>query len=416
MKIYVLLPMFAFITHNLNAQLRIDNGLQWVNSGAVVITVDNLDLVNDGTFSSGGSLVKFSGNTNTNISGSASINFNEIQIAKAVNNKLLLLKNTSVQNRVIFTSGLLDLNQHNLDLAATAYLDNESALSRIIGPAGGEVTINPILNAPVQNNPGNLGAILTSQANMGAVLIKRGHKAQSGNGLVTSINRYFDIAPANNSGLNATLLYQYFDTELNSQTENSLDLYRSIDGGINWTNQGFTTRDINLNYVEKTGINDFSRWTLSSGTALPQPDYTPINTFQGLNFPAAGYQRDFIISLVNINNMPSLANPVTPLEFRVIKSVSFSFSFNPAAVLINGTAVQNSDWIIDNSNASYVRFMLKNTASIPSNGYSAVGLTITRNQNVASNTTGNITVVIVNTSGGDSNNGNNTVVTQVVAL
>lgn len=39
---------------------------------------------------------------------------------------------------------------------------------------------------------------------------------------------------------------------------------------INWTIQGFTSLDIAVNYVEKTGIPDFSRWTISSpGNALP---------------------------------------------------------------------------------------------------------------------------------------------------
>ena len=38
----------------------------------------------------------------------------------------------------------------------------------------------------------------------------------------------------------------------------------------NWTEQGFTSRNTSANYVEKTGIADFSRWTLSTpGNALP---------------------------------------------------------------------------------------------------------------------------------------------------
>jgi len=70
--------------------------------------------------------------------------------------------------------------------------------------------------------------------------------------------------------LDAILRYYYFDAELNVQPENSLAMYRSVDAGLNWTSQNFGLRDAVTNYVENTGINSFSRWTLSAGSgALP---------------------------------------------------------------------------------------------------------------------------------------------------
>jgi hypothetical protein len=66
-------------------------------------------------------------------------------------------------------------------------------------------------------NPGNLGAFITSAANVGVVTIRRGHVSQSGAGLASSINRYYSITAENNTNLNATLRLKYFDAELNGQ-------------------------------------------------------------------------------------------------------------------------------------------------------------------------------------------------------
>lgn len=149
-------------------------------------------------------------------------------------------------------------------------LTGESETARITGTTGGQVLFTTTLNAPTSINPGNLGAIISSSQNLGTVIIKRGHQSQTnGGGNGSSIFRYYDITPANNSGLNATLRFQYFDTELNSLNENSLILWRSTNN-VHWAPQGFTTRNTSTNYVEKTTIDAFSRWTLTPvGNPLP---------------------------------------------------------------------------------------------------------------------------------------------------
>jgi len=81
--------------------------------------------------------------------------------------------------------------------------------------------------------------------------------------MATSIGRFYDIAPANNTGLNATLRLSYFDTELNGIAEVGLGLFKSEDG-INWTDIGSTTKDTTANFVEKTGLDSLSKWTLST--------------------------------------------------------------------------------------------------------------------------------------------------------
>lgn len=272
MKKYFLLYKILFLSLPAFAQLTISPGAQWVNNGAVTINLNDLDYINNGTFVTGNSVMKFSGTNPNNIGGNSSLAFYHLEIAKT-GNKVSLLTDVSINNKVTFTSGLLDLNQKNLVLAASAILNNEKETSRIIGPNGGEVLITVNLNAPNAVNPGNLGAVITSGANLGTITIKRGHVLQNGAGLNTSIQRYFTIISQNNAGLNATLRNYYFDNELNGQNENSLVIYQTTDNGINWSNLSMNSRNTVQNYVEKTGIGNFAKLTLANDT-LPSSSVT----------------------------------------------------------------------------------------------------------------------------------------------
>ncbi len=268
MKKYIFLIILFSISNLSFSQLTITAGAQWVSDGSPQIVLNNIDFINNGTMLPGGSNVKFIGNNNNVIGGNTATNFFELEVGKMGGNKVLLNNNIEILKRVLFTSGLIDLNQFNITLSETAYLDNESEASRITGLSGGEVIITIPMNAPAGNNAGNMGAVITSLSDLGSVSIKRGHKNQSGTGMINSIHRYFDISPSNNVALNATFRYNYFDAEMNGQTENSLAMFRSIDAGLNWSSQNFGIRDAVANYVENTGINSFSRWALSSATGV----------------------------------------------------------------------------------------------------------------------------------------------------
>lgn len=252
--------------------LKIDPGAVLKTTGGVTVTLHDINLVNDGTInqSAGEGIFRFSGTANNTISGVNALLFDILQIAKTGVAKISLQQNIAIGSGITFTSGLIDLNNNNIFLQPAALLNGESETSRIIGPVGGYVEITNTLNAPSAINAGNLGAIITSGTNLGATTIRRGHLSQTnGTGAGNSIHRYYDISPANNTGLNATLRFQYFDAELNGLAENILLLWKSVNT-TSWNNEGFTTRDDINNYVEKTGITDFSRWTLSSpGNPLP---------------------------------------------------------------------------------------------------------------------------------------------------
>jgi len=264
MKKFLLLYKILFVSLPTFAQLTISPGAQWMTNGNVSVVINNMDLVNNGSFSSGSGSIKFTGNQNSTITGSNTTAFSILEVAKNNGTKIILGKNIGVNFSINFISGLLDLNNNNILLDPSAYLAGESEATRIIGSNGGFVEITQNLNAPFASNPGNLGASITSAANLGSVVLRRGHMPQTGVGLSNSIQRYYSITPQNNTSLNATLRLKYFETELNGQNENIAVLFQSGDNGATWSNLSQTARNTNANYVETTGLANLSLHTLAN--------------------------------------------------------------------------------------------------------------------------------------------------------
>lgn len=270
MKKYLIIVLLSLTGVKALAQLTIGSGAQWVTSGNAKLVMQNINLVNNGTFTAGTGNVKFTGSQSGSIGGSSAITFYQLEIAKNSGIQLSLTNNISIGSNLSFTNGLLNLNQKNITLNNGAILSNENENSRIIGSTGGEVIYTTILNAPSSANPGNLGAFITSGSNLGTVTIRRGQMIQSGSGLSNSIARYYTITPQNNNGLNATVRFSYFDAENNGLDENSFVLYQSNDNGTSWNNLSQTTRNTSSNYVEKTGIGSLSRFALGADVVVPQ--------------------------------------------------------------------------------------------------------------------------------------------------
>jgi hypothetical protein len=239
------------------------------NTGAQVmvsdcyLVLDNLDLVNNGVFTHTAGTVKFTGNNNTSIAGTTVPQFNAIELNKP-GASLQLQTGITVNDQILFTNGLLNLNNNNITLASTAYLNGENENSRITGITGGYVQITSLLNAPSAVNPGNLGIVITSAANMGSTVIRRGHVSQTnGASMGNSIFRYYDVLPANNTSLQATIGIDYFDAELNGLGESMLTVFKSPNT-TTWSNLGYNSRNATSNFADQINIPDMARFTLSS--------------------------------------------------------------------------------------------------------------------------------------------------------
>lgn len=266
----LLLVLFKSMDSYSQNAVTITGGASLNMSGNVTLTLEDFDLENNGTINlaAGSGRIVFRGSANNRIRGNGITGLDQLEIAKAANAKLLLEKNMEVRSGIWFTSGQLDLNNRNIVLFGNAALFNESETSFLTGTSGGYIEISRNLNN-VAVNPGNLGAMITTSQNAGLTIIRRGHLVQTVGAGLSSIQRYYDIIPENNSALSAQLRFYYRDAELNGSNEAQLDLQRSTDN-INWTNRGASNRNATLNYVELNNISQFSRWTLAAvGSPLP---------------------------------------------------------------------------------------------------------------------------------------------------
>ena len=197
------------------SQLIVGTGAIWIVTGNPSIVLQDINLVNDGLINGGLGSFRLVGFQNSALSGNATPLFNILEISKTNSAKVFLNRNINVSGSINFVSGQLDMNGSNIFLASTAFINNETELNRITGANGGYVQLIQTISSPNMHNPGNLGAFITSTANLGSVTIRRYHTAESGASLTGGINRYYSITATNNSNLNATLRLKYFDSEVN---------------------------------------------------------------------------------------------------------------------------------------------------------------------------------------------------------
>ena len=267
-KFIVLVSLLCY--YATSAQLTLTPGAQLSVLSDTRLTLENTDLINNGNLLLAATApVSFTGDATSFISGDQAVRFFNLEINKSRAQSVSLQRIISVGSGVFLTSGFLNLNGFDLDLETTGHLDGEREDSRIIGANGGNVIFSVNLNSPTNSNPANLGVFITTGQDLGNVIIKRGHQSQENNGAGPTILRYYDILPANNTNLNATLRFNYLDAELAGLVENSLVLLKNLSPNV-WTNLEFTSKDASANFVEKTGISSFGRFTLSAPDfALP---------------------------------------------------------------------------------------------------------------------------------------------------
>lgn len=252
-----------------HGQLNVGPGVTLKTVSGAFINLHNMDFKATGAVNQGvgAGTYLFSGNSDNQLNGTGINTIDRLIIAKTAGHKVTLNQNHLIGSLLEFHSGYLDINNSLLQIKPGATISGESDLTGIISSGNGYAYTTTTLNAPVAVNPGNLGAVITSSANLGETTIRRRHMQPtlpSGN---TAIRRSYEIYATNNYGLDATLRVYYRDDELNGLTENQLTLWRYSSV---WANYGHTTRNTTENYVEKTGIDAFSTWTLAHpNSALP---------------------------------------------------------------------------------------------------------------------------------------------------
>jgi hypothetical protein len=270
----MLFTPLVFLHRDVQAQgLYVQSGASLVATGTPQIVINDAGFHQEGTFTPALSTVKFTGSQAISpISGSGGVTFNHLTIDKSAGD-VQLDNNILVPGNLNMVSRNIELNGNDLMLGTTGTIVGESPASYITGVTGGTVVRTATLNAPASVNPGNIGVGITTAANLGNTQITRGHVQQTGVSTGISIARYFDIVPApgNNTGLNATLEFHYFDHELAGLTEDNLQMaVKSTPMGW-WFMIGVDGLDMANNVLTKGGIDTFSRHTLTDSVNNPLP-------------------------------------------------------------------------------------------------------------------------------------------------
>jgi hypothetical protein len=247
--------------------LRVDAGTHLVNQGGVVL--ENTGLVNNGVVgytNTAGFILK--GNNNQAISGTGSTSFYSLQLSKQNNSIVTLQKNISVAGPLLMSSGLLDMTDRSIQLIyPNGAVQDEKESSRIYSTGTGEIYISLPLANPSGIMPGNLGAALTSNLDLGVTTIRRGHQVQADAQGRENIKRYFKIE-SNVADPQLTLTLTYFDMELNGMNESSLVMIRKTNG--NWQELLPANPPMN-NSVTRTGITSLGMFSLTGAAASVLP-------------------------------------------------------------------------------------------------------------------------------------------------
>lgn len=244
--------------------ILITPGAHMVVNGNVKLVLHNAGITTNGNFTAGHSTLILSGENSAQswIGGSTAASFHQIVVNRMAD--VMLKGNISVNDTLKMIKGDLQLNRYALDL--NGYITGENNLSSVTGINGGVMRVTTKLRAPHEVNPGNIGVEITTLSNPGTTVIERRHERQTLLNGGQSIQRYFQIRPATNSNLNATLRFFYLDKELAGIDEAAISLWKGADLGNYWLYDGGDSVNKKANYIVKTGIGHFTRYTVGVET------------------------------------------------------------------------------------------------------------------------------------------------------
>ena len=243
-------------------------------TGEVSLTFNDVSIVNNGDISFldlESKTIAIYGNSdfeNHSFSGQ-----NIIPITNFLMNKpgrgLSLKTDLAVFGEAIFNGGLLVLEDgaaFRIDqslIAGSGLIESEN--SRITGENGSIITFME-LDAPSAVNPGNLGVAISSTSNLEVTEVIRRHAPEMINAS-EGIARTFEINPRNNTDLQATLRFHYFDAELNGNEESSLAVFQQE--GMEWMNVPIVARNTDENWIETAPLDRLSMFVIGTDPCGP---------------------------------------------------------------------------------------------------------------------------------------------------
>ncbi len=175
--------------------------------------------------------------------------------------------NVTVNDTCTTSGSDLVTGSYTVTLASTAGLIETDSITVL-----GNITTTRTASQSVNETFGGIGVEIDAAGGApGATTVLRvTGQAQSIDG-DDGIERYFDISPSNNSGLDATVVFHYDHSELNGINEGVLAQYATYNSGVDWVEHGGTVDDPG-NTVTKSGITSLSTHTLGAATSTGTVD------------------------------------------------------------------------------------------------------------------------------------------------
>lgn len=356
-----ILLVFPFVLVAQSYNFVISNGSD-VRLNGGYLTLNNTAFQNAGDFQAAVSTVVMRGNVSkvySGIGGGGYTRFGDLEIDKSAND-VYLTGDILVYKNLIMSSGNLDLYGFELEIGigANGSIVGESETTRIYGPIGGEVVKKVVLNAPTNENPGNIGLGFTSTGNLGYTIIRRRH-TQFPLGGGTNIERHFNIDAATSLS-NVDLQFYYFDAEIGAFNESQLVFWQDPNDIADWTRTGKNTSSSSSDYVKLNNTTAFGNVTLGLNNLYLAPKVFlqgPYNT--GSNKMDAKLAQNTLVpntepyaamGIAGIQNafqtlsIPS-ANPSSPQNGDIIDWVLIEIrdASNPATVLSRRAALLRRD-------------------------------------------------------------------------
>ncbi|HQH57176.1 MAG TPA: hypothetical protein PLW05_11595, partial [Candidatus Marinimicrobia bacterium] len=199
----------------------------------------------------------------------------------------------------VTVNGLLTVNSGYLEISGdTITLGPSAMLVETGGPVKGDgiITTTRTLNNISAENVAGLGAVITTTKDMDSTIVTRGHSINSLNG-APSIRRYYDILPKNNTGLNATLVFKYDESELGDLSEtDQLALFSRSEEASFWSERGGILDTAN-NQIALAGIDKFSKWTIGMHVNSAPLPFTMLKPTEGYEVTNSDIVQDSLIEV-----------------------------------------------------------------------------------------------------------------------
>ena len=239
--------------HSLSVIVINSGGSLDISNRTLTLTGAGTAIFNSGTVTATGSTVVYQGTVAQVVTGNVA--YNNLTVNNAVG--ISLAGDTTV-------SGLLDL-QSDLTTGAFTLTMPVGATSTGLGDVIGNVKRTGFVTAGTALSFGN--SLNTIQINTGTAPtdITMNLVKLPPFGFSNCVGRTYTITANGGGGFSATMRLRYQDAEASGQDESMFELWRQ--SGPNWLSpSGIATRNTTQNWVEETGITQFSPWTIAGGS------------------------------------------------------------------------------------------------------------------------------------------------------